>query len=406
MSWLDRVKNSLTITCADGKVYTPNWMNAVKELEWNVAEFDFPETDGTLVKKSKKRGSKYNLELYFQGEFHLDVSAAFEKSLNDSRPIFIAHPFYGSLTVQAPKFTVDNSGYNVSKWTGTVTETITEANPVTTIDPVDAIAIQKNLLDETFAQALLAPVSPTDVIAMKVKAKSIFNFTVPIIKIPTQVAGYFNLFNKASTAINSAIASPLLAMRTLAAMITEPAKFALSVKQRISNLTDEFNTLRADLTGLFSPGSKQIYQNLAGTVVSSMCLASSVPLPGDFTNSTRALEVVNTLVNTYNQYISDLDFLQTPTGGSPDSFVPDAKSLIALSQLVNLAVSNLFAIALTSRVERSIITDKDTNWILLTHRFYGLDEFDNNIAELMENNNLGLNGILQIKKGTKIVYYI
>jgi hypothetical protein len=56
--------------------------------------------------------------------------------------------------------------------------------------------------------------------------------------------------------------------------------------------------------------------------------------------------------------------------------------------------------------ERFLFLEEDTNLILLTQRLYSLDDADNNMVELMENNNLGPNDILQLKKGRKIVYYI
>lgn len=406
MSWIDRIKNDLIITCGDGKSYTPSWLNASKDLSWNVAEFTFPGLGGTLVKKTQKLGTRFNLELFFQGPEHLDISAAFEVSANDLRPWILEHPFYGVLTVQAPSFHIDNSGLNISKWTGVVIETITEDNPKTTVDPIDEIAIQKLLLDESFAQALLATPSTTDVATMQTSNPVIYNLTVPIIKIPKEVEDYFNLFNKANAAISTAIASPLLAMRTIITMITAPAKFKLSVTQRINTLNDTFESLRSTVSGLINPASKQIYQNLAGSVISSMALATSTPLAGDFINSKRSLQLIDIIIAAYNQYIKDLDLLQTANGGNTTSFIPNAQSLQGLNQLLNLAVSNLFAIALSSKMERSIITEADTNLIILTHRFYGLDANDNNIDELIANNEMGLNSLIQIKKGTKIVYYI
>ena len=406
MSWIERIKNKISITTGDGKVYEPEWMNATKQLEWHVAEFTFPEIDGTLVNKKKKLGTKYNLEIFFQGEFHLDKSSEFEQSLNNSKPLIIAHPFYGSLTVQAPAFTVDNTGLNVSKWSGTVIETIVESSPKTTSDPVDLIAKKNTLLAESFAQALLSTPSTTDVTTVQQKNTKNFKLTVPIIKIPKEAESYFNLFSKASAAVNTLTASPLLAMRETIAMINAPAQFTLSVITRLNLLNDTFDNLRQNITGLLNPASKEIYQNLAGSAISAMCLASSLPLDNDYSNSRKALTSIDTILDAYNQYVVDLDSLQTLTGGNTDSFIPNADGLQALNTLLNISISNLFQIALTSKKERSIITETDTNVILLTHRFYGLDNADKNIDEIISNNNIGLNEILQIKKGRKILYYI
>jgi hypothetical protein len=69
-------------------------------------------------------------------------------------------------------------------------------------------------------------------------------------------------------------------------------------------------------------------------------------------------------------------------------------------------MGNLYAIGLNAKQERTYITTEDSDFITLAHKFYGLDFDDNTIDELIENNNLGLNGILNIDKGTEILYYI
>jgi hypothetical protein len=406
MSWIERIKNKISITCADGKVYQPEWINASKQLEWHTSEFDFPELDGTFVNKKRRRGTRYNLELFFQGEFHLDTSAAFEKSLNARGPILIQHPFYGILTVQAPMFLVDNSGLNVSKWTGTVIETIVETNPKINVDPVDSIRVQKIYADELFAKALLLPPNTTDINTMLYNNERNYKLTIPLLTVPAEVNQYNNLFNVANSAVNVATASPLLAMRTTIAMLTAPARFTISVKNRIDLLNRQFLNLRSTVSGLTNPASKQIYQNLAGSIITSMCYASSIPGAGDYRSSPAVIDIIETIIEAFNNYVIDLDLLQTLNGGTPSSYIPNADSLIALNQLLNLAISNLFLISLASRNERFIITEADTNIIILTHRFYGLDNSDNNMNELIANNNIGLYELIQIKKGRKIVYYI
>ncbi len=233
-----------------------------------------------------------------------------------------------------------------------------------------------------------------------------FNLTFPIIKIPKEAENYFNLFNSANSAINTAVASPLLAMRTLISAINAPALFAVNATQRVNLLNNQFNLLHKTLGTLVSPGSKQVYQNLAGSLISSMVLASAFPLETDSVSSAISLSLIGVISSAFRIFMADLDSLSTLTGGSPLSFIPDATSIIALSELISLGVSSLLIIALSAKQERSIITESDTNIILLTHRFYGLDNNDNNINELLINNSLGLNSLLQIRKGTKIIYYI
>lgn len=406
MSWIEQIDNDLIITTGEGTRFTPSWLNASFSVEYNVAQFEFPGLRGSLVKRGTPIGRKYNLELYFEGENHLETSSRFEIAARDNRPWTLEHPFYGLLIVQPASLNFDNTGYNVSKITGVVTETITEDNPKSIPDPVDAIKLNKELLDETFITTFTEQPTAIDINTMAANNQKNYTQGVKIIELPEEAEAYFNAFNAAKTAINTATASPLLAMRAAMTLITYPALFTADVKNRVNQLVGQFNTLHDSLANIFEVSSKQIFQNHAGTNISAMCLAAATPLDGNYTNNKSVFEIIELILNSYETYLSDLDVLQTPTGFELNSFIPDADSITALNSLVNLTVSNLYNIALGARSERSIITEYDTNIIILTHRFYGLDPEDRNIDELIENNNIGLNRLLQIKKGTKIVYYI
>lgn len=98
--------------------------------------------------------------------------------------------------------------------------------------------------------------------------------------------------------------------------------------------------------------------------------------------------------------------MQSGTGGNPQDFIPEADTIISLNNIVNFTLANLFNIAVDAKQERQIVLEDDSNFINLTHRLYTMDIDDLNLDELMRNNNLGLNGLLNIKKGTVITYYI
>jgi hypothetical protein len=406
MSWLDLIQNDLTITTGDGKQYIPVWLNATREKEYNISEFEFPNVDGTLVKRGKPLGKKYALELYFQGNDHLDQADAFDFSADDQRPWKISHPFYGNLIVQPVSLFYDNREYNVTKVTGMVIETITETGPVTSVDPVDQIASLFADLNTAFTQQIILP-KPTDITTVTYNNKRNFNLTVPIIKLPKEFEQYNQLLNLANAAVNSAIASPSLAVSATIAFITMPAKFTVGLQTRINTLTQQFQNLRQNVSGLTSVSSKQLYQTFAGSVLSAILFGSSLPLQvGEVLTASQVLSIIDSISELYDKYLADLDSIQSPNGGNASYFIPDANSMINLNNMFNASISNLFRIALQSKKERKLIVEQDTNIIVLTHRIYGLDAFDANIEELISENNLGLNGILQIKKNTTILYYI
>jgi hypothetical protein len=406
MAWKDNLETVFTITTGEGSVYTPLWSPTSKALEWNVSEFDFIGQSGTLIVKRARKGRKIPLDFSFQGNNHLDIAEAFEVSANDSRPWVILHPYYGSLTVQVPSINIDHSSYGISKITCTAVETITEDSPKTTVSADSKIASDKTALDESFITAFDVTPDAKDINNLSANNNKIYAEGSKSVKTKTEAESYFNAFNTANSAITNATGEPLQAMRTTQSVINAPALFESSVKSRLDLLTSQFNKLRSTASGITTRNGKKIYENQGGAIISAMALASSRPIDGDYTNATSVIAAVDPIIANYNNYISDLDALQTDNGGNTNSFIPDANALIALNSLINFTVSNLFSIALKAKQERSIVLDKDSNWVLLTHRLYGIDKSDKNIDELMNNNEVGLSEMLQVKKGRKVVYYL
>lgn len=409
MSWIEKINSDFIITCGDGAKYTPEWLNATKKIEYNIAEFTFPDLAGSLVKRGEEKGRQYAIEIFFQGENHLDVSESFQTSSADKRPWVILHPFYGSLTVQPTGLNIDNTAYNVTKISAIVIETITEDNPKTAVYPIDNIAIEKDKLDETTLKSFDTTPSIADTNSLKTTLAKFFKTGSKKPLLSSESEGYFNAFTTANAAVQNGTAQPIQAMRTVQAMINAPALFQVSAKERVSSMYDQFISLTGNITGITDRSSKKIFEFNGVTLLSGMALAASTPLDSDYKNRGDVFKVLDLLVGTngaYPSFLIKLDSLQSENGGDVKSYVPDAASLIGLNQLFNFTVSSLFAISLGARQERSLICEEDTNLILLTHRFYSLDPFDNNMEEMRANNDISINELFQIKKGRKIVYYV
>lgn len=408
MSWLDLINTDLIITTGDGVNYFPDWMtaSAQKHIEYNFTEFNFPNVPGSLVNRKFPKGRRYNLEVYFQGADHLDKTKAFETSANDQRYWTLNHPFYEQIYVQPTSIHIDNSGLNTSKITIAIIETIVDDNPKTVVSASDYIQSKKLELNRNLELILTATPSQADINKTNANNSSAYSKGVPLINIPDQAAEYFNIFNTATTYVNTATATPLLAIRATTTLLNYPAQFNISVQQRMNLVKQQLDNLRTQVSTILSLSTKQLYQAQASALLTALAESATTPLSGDYTNVKKVNSATDMLITYYNYILRDLDTLQTPNGGNPDSFIPDMASMSTLDSLVNYCISSLYDIALNSKKERSIILDSDTNLINLTHRLYGLDPSDNNINELMQNNGWGLNHILQLKKNTKVVYYI
>jgi hypothetical protein len=408
MSWSESLKSYFIIETGDGVRYYPEWMNASKSLEFNVSEFEFPELEGTKVDRRKLKGRKFDIEIYFQGDDHLDVAGNFDISSRDERPWKVSHPLYGQLLVAPTVLNFDDSKYNVTKITGTLIETLSDDSPKTSLEPVDNINYNKGQVDSKFSNAFSSRVklSSRDLTLLAASNKQIYNQGSKFIKVSVNAQEYFNLFQVANSKVLNATAEPLAAIQAVQSMINYPGILADNAGNRLSLLSGQFNLLRLSVDNFSLPSEKMIFEHNAGSIVSTMASSSANPTSEDYKSRDEVISSIETILNSYNQYLTDLDTLQTDTGGETDSYIPDADALQGLSDLIHYTVSNLFNIALNSKQERSIILEDDSNVILLAHRFYGLDDSDSSIDQIIENNNIGINELLEVKKGRKILYYV
>jgi len=406
MSWIDQAQEDFVIITGDGKRYTPKWLKPSVATEYNVAEFNFPGVAGTLVARQLPRGRKYAVELYFDGEYHLEVSAAFLTSADDSRPWNVTHPYYGRILVQPTSLLFDNSDYNITKVTGILLGTIGNKQPSGTVAPLDKVQQDNAATQSNLASSYADTTTPTAADINQMTGDLASSYARGTRNVDASAAEkYNNAFNTANGAVLNATAEPLAAMRSIQAVIAAPALFKQSVNSRVALLGENLSTLRANTAGI-NFNQKQLFQAQSGTLLSAMSLAALNPQQGDYANKNDVLGIIEEVLLAYNTYLGDLGTLQDNNGGTPLSFIPDANSLSSLSQLLNFAVANLLEVAQAAKQERGFILEDDSNWVLLTHRLYGIDAANTNITRLISENNAGLSEMLYVRKGRAILYYI
>lgn len=407
MSWVDRYTQNLIITTGDDKVYELFTLPSfTKEVEYHATEFSFVNVEGELIKKRKRAKRSFPLEFYFVGEDNIENAKLFENSLKNENPSSIDHPYYDTILAQIIAIKFDDTELNVTKVTCTALETMTDDGLSITSNPIDVINLKKVEIDDMIASPEITP-TITDVDTIKLNNTNNYNAGVKIITIPSEAEAYFNAFNKANSTVNAITSGPILAMQALTNFITLPAQFKSNVEDRIRTLINQFNNLRLTIVGLTSVTSKKLFEYQGSAIVSSLCLAAVTPLAGNYKNAVTALNIITKLKSVKAQFLADLDSLQSINGGNPNYYVPSFNILNALNTLVDLTLANLYTFALSGRTEFAHVLTEDSNVIVLTHRFYGLDPSDNNIEEFTSNNNFTYKQIaLGIEKGTTVVYFV
>jgi len=408
MSWTEKLKKGLEITTGDGKKYFPLYKLTPKVTPFNVAEFEFPNIEGTLVKKSLVKGTKLNLEFYFDGEDHLDQSQAFEISAKDKRPFKISHPFFGLMTVQPTTLEYDPTGLSITKITGEFIETISDEYPRIVEDPRNKIAFDYENTQTALVESFSANVQATaaDSVKMADNNDKLYSLGSEAVKSGDQSNEYFQIYQKANSAVGKLAADTSSAVQYVIDLYTYPSLFVNGIKNRLTLLVDQLIALSNDLENLTTFNDKTIFEMSGAGIMSAMINATINPADDDFQNSNEVIESIETVLGSWNFYLDSLNGLQTDTNDTVDSYIPDFDSLNELIALVNFGTANLLNIALNAQSERSLILDCDSNPIILAHRFYGLVDGDATLNQFINQNDLSMSELIEIKKGKKIIYYI
>ena len=407
MSWLQKVEKGISITTGDGRKYTPEYFITPKSTDFNIAEFNFPNVEGTLVKRGTVKGAKHNFVFVFQGENHLDVTFNFEKSAKDNRPWIIEHPLYGNLRVH-PTSTYDSTGINITRVTGEFIETILDTFPQVSLNPKEFISIQStNAIEECVVSTSnkLSTDSKLQKTLDKL-TKSIYSINSAITKSQEEAGEYMNIFNNALAQIDTIQSNLDSAIRNIGNVVNFPSRFVASIKLKIEGFQESFSTLDEIFKLPESLNNKVTYEFFGTSIISSTVSTIAVSETTDFETTNDVINTIDAILTMQNTFIAKLDDLQNDTIGDEDAYIPNYDSLNEMNILVNFAVANLLDIATNSKQERSFYLEDDSNALLLTHRLYGLDQDDENLVKFMKQNNIILNEIIQIKKGRKIVYFV
>lgn len=410
MSWIDTIKRDFVITTGDGAKFKPNWLNANRVMDFNIAVFNYKNVKGSKVDRGQPMGLVYDIEIYFQGADYLTTSEDFKTSSENPKPWQIVHPMYGPLFVQPLGLRFDNREYNVTKVTGQIMETIGAKLLKVNISPIDTIQAKKLSTDITTATAYTVTV-PTafadDIAEMQEKSTFIERAQLAFVNGTENYQQVVNTYNRANAAIDNAFADSFTAIRAMQDLINLPANFINTIGRRVNFLLTQSLDLYAALTGLTTPRLKRLYENNVATIITTMCSASVTnPTPSDYRRRADVVAIIADITTAYNTYITNLDTLQTDTGGTPTSYVPDFDSQTQINTLVKFTVANLFSIASGAKQERVYVTPTQTNLILLAYKLYGLLPDDSTISQVIQENNICLNELIQIKKGREFVYYV
>ena len=389
MSWKDNIENiELTIVTGDKEIFKPLYTTSSQDIEFNVSEFNFIELEGTLVTRKKVKSQKIPLNIIFQGDDHIDIAEKFLESSKDPRYWTITHPIIGEIYGHPASINKINDDlntvvFNIDFWETILPGEIKSAK----VYPLELIE-SKNFELIEFGSLNLIPDQKPELKSLVTKIQSRYDVLID----KTNIDKYKGLIADAMSGIDKLLSEPQKAIRNISNLIQFPAYIEGAIKIRV-------NIVKAILDDILEilPKNKMVYSIFGGTVVAAISQIILKPGENDFITRSQVREQFNILSETYDLFLNEVD---------DGNFQQDFQEAITLNEIVINTLYYLYDVSFDAKQERFDIVESDTNLILLTHKYMGLDFEDKNLNTFRELNGIKNKNLFIVKKGRKITYLV
>lgn len=403
MNWEQRINNiKFSIETGDGKIYYPLYKGGELEKEYNTSSFEFISVKGTLVDRKKPKSRKLPLVFWFQGEFNITQADEFEISADDPRPWKVNHPFYGLISGQPISIKRDDSSLNLTEITVPFWESIDADYPVSNFTVKDNTRDKRDLVYSVSALSAVTNVKFASIDVAK-QAQSIADMSgeMKSIQDNNTYSDFQNALNAGLKAIDNLLEEPLNAIQTIQNFLDLPSTYAQAIEGRIASYENIYYRLKTSIATL---ADKKYFESMGASTIASMSVVAVNPIVGDYILVSDVEKMTARIAKINNDYVDTLGDLKVSVYDVNNTYSPDASVQSELNSLVNYTIANLYLMSFETKRERIVITDKKTNVILLVHRYLGLDDDDANIDTFVKTNNLKLNQLFAIEKGTEVRY--
>lgn len=405
MSWQNKLENiQFTIKTGDGKEWQPLWKSGEKSKEFNTSIYDFIDVPKSLVERKQPKSSKYPLTFWFDGENHVDIAESFEVSAEDKRYWTITHPYYGTIKGQPLSISRNDNNLNITEISVDFWESIVFDYPKSNLSIQDNTLFKKNEILNSSANGYssrkvqeVADIQKNKEANLQV-AKAFNN-----LQTDETYSDYQNALSKAQKANDNLLNDSFDAILKSEQLLNLPSDYQQSVKDKISAYISAYNGIKRVLSTV---SDKLFFESIGASLMACYCNASvNYQFGVDYTVSTDVEQVASSLIIIYEDYLQILDSASTSNYEIENNYQPNATVQTQLNDLVLYTLANLYNLAFEAQQERIVYTTKDTNIVLLTHRYLG-SATDENIEIFRQINDIKLKELFRIKKERKIKYYV
>lgn len=435
MSWQDQLATTkLEITTGNGLVWQPKWKPKGKIVEMNNTIYDYPQLRGSFVDRRESKGDKYQFLIVFEGELCIENSESFLNSAKDKRAWTVIHPYYGTLTVQPIRLSIDNSSYNVSQISIECVDTLLSEQQFTERELRGELLELSSLLSvsvsTTYTNALNIP-KASDSSLMLDSVSTWDHIQSLAIKTKRELGEFKALVNTATSATENLISDATSAINQFNTLIEFPFRVRSRLQDRFNTFTEQYDRAKSTLSE-FSGGTKStpardkyFFACQTASLIATSCLVCTLEpdaepneedseetlnytIEDDYTKRSELVTQIEEIKAFYAQFLEDSDALETDRADDESSYHLNDSVSFTLNQIVATSIRNLEDQIFGALQERTYKVPADSNIVVLAHRLLGFQssDADEKIQKVIDENGIGLNELVGVKKDKELTYYV
>lgn len=401
---LDKLNNiKFSIKTGDGQFFYPLFTPTDSTLEFNSNTFDFIDVPKSLVERKQPKSQKYPLKFYFQGENVLDDVDAFFESSKDKRYWVVTHPYYGDIKGHPISISRNDENLYSTEINVDFLESLVYEYPKSNLYVKDNSLFKRDECLQKSNSAYTDRVKPQPEDGQNItKSNNLTAKSFENLQTNDTAINYNNSLAIANKSNDKLLTNPAFAIESAQLLMVKPSDYSNSVLARVNSYLTAFNYL---LKPFKTKSDVLFFESQGANAISCLCYTSTNYTYGlDYTTINEIDFTVNSINKAYNLYINSLDSA-IDSVYKIDGYSPSPSLQNDLHSLVMYTISNLYELVFEAQKERVVYLEKDSNIILLAHRYLG-GATPENIETFKKVNNINLNELFLLKKGRKIKYYV
>ena len=420
MTWVDRVRPSISLTSPQGNVFDALWRDDERSKEKRLGIFQFPKIKGGEIQDLEIGMTSYPLTFFFDGEDNDIESERFFKACDERGTWQVIHPVKGNLVLQLvsvgeqvnPTESGNITEFNTvwleptdQKFTKSAAQIKSEAiSQIDTINDVAGDQLNANVIQDkaeetkSFEQSMRNMVTAVDSKLSPIFAKNAeINAQVQSIKRGIDVAVTSIPFDLLSIAgqTQQLIELPGLAVRDIGSRI--------SAFRNLANTMFDLRPNSSDKKNLNVVSVQEI--SLTSAVIGS-CFAA---LTGELASRAQAITLIDSIADLFSDVVNELDGSQElfEDEGIEFQYFSQSQTYSDTALLVATTLSYLLRSSFDLDIEKRFTLDRQRAPIEITVTEYGdIGVDDSNFDLFIESNGLKGQEIAVLPPGTEVVVYI